>query len=324
MLSSFLYHKGKPLETNISRADMLRALQEKEAVLWVDFEDPNEFETDALVEIFNFHDLAIEDCLSDNSHPKVDDYEEYLFLVAHALYADLESNLQTIELDLFLGKNYVVTFRKKAIKGISQIQENAQKKPETLLGYGPDRLAHAILDQLVDHYLPVLDEYDAKIESLEGVLFNGNSPHQNVLATLMEIKRDIHRLRHIVVPQRDMLNQLTRTPTVFIKPKHLMYYRDIYDHLFQIYQVAEDFHETLNSLLRAYFSYSSHKLNEIMKRMTVLATLTMPSMVIASVYGMNFRNIPELQWRYGFYVSLGTMFLVSIVMLLWMKRKKWI
>jgi magnesium transporter len=322
MLNSFLYHKGKPLETNITRAQMLQTLQEKDAVLWVDLEDPTEFESETLVEIFNFHDLAIEDCLEDNPHPKVDDYEEYLFMVAHALRGGLESSLKVLELDIFLGKNFVVTFHKEAIRSISQLRENAAKKPDAYFGQGPDRLVYFMLDQLVDCYSPVLDEYDAKIESLEDAIFE--NPHPNVLATLVEVKRDIFHLKRIIAPERDMVNHLTRNPTIFIKPKHLIYYRDVYDHLFRLYGIVEGFHEMLNSMLQAYYSHSSFRLNEMIQRMTVLATLSMPAVMIASIYGMNFHSMPELSWRYGYFFALGLMFSISIGMLVWMKYKKWI
>lgn len=322
MLNSFLFHKGKPLETNISRAQMLHVLQEKEGLLWVDLEDPNEFESDALVEIFNFHPLAVEDCISDLSQPKVDDYEEYLFLVMHAVKRSPESELKTIELDIFLGKNYVVTFHKEPVKSVEQVRESVQKKPEIFMGYGADLLFHAVLDRLVDNYTPVLDQYDEQIDALEEEIFD--NPPADYLSRLMRVKRDIFNLRRTVAPQRDTLNLLTRNPTPFIRPKDMMYFRDVYDHLFRIYGTVEGFHETLASVLQAYFSYSSHKLNEVVKRMTVLATLSMPVVMIASIYGMNFQHMPELDWRYGYYFSLAAMVLVSVVMLLWMKWKKWV
>ena len=321
MLTTFLYHKAQPLETNVSRAQMLQSLQDKDTLLWVDLEDPTEFESDTLVEIFNFHDLAIEDCLSDNPHPKVDDYEEYLFLVAHALEVDGGNSVQTRELDLFLGKNFVVTFHKEPFRAISQSRDNAPRKPDLYFGLGSDQLVHALLDDLVDGYLPVLDEYDSRVESLGEVIFH--NPDSNVLTTLMEVKRDVFHLRRVLAPQRDMLNHLARTPSAFIKTKHLMYFRDVYDHAFQIYGTMDGLQEALNSILQVYFSYSSHRLNQMIQRMTILATLTMPAMIIASIYGMNFRNIPELSLRYGYFISLGAMFVVSVGMLLWMKFKKW-
>jgi magnesium transporter len=322
MLHTFLYHKGKPLETNISRAQMFHALQEKEALLWVDLEDPNEFETDALIEIFNFHDLAIEDCISDISQPKLDDYEEYLFLVTHAVSLRPKNELLTTELDVFLGKTYVVTFHKSAIRSIEQVREAAEKKPEVFLGRGADLLVHAVLDQLVDSYTPVLEQYDQRMDALEEEMFNSAS--KNFLEMVIQAKREIFQLRRLVAPQRDTVNYLARTPTPFIKPKHAIYFRDIHDHLFRIYGMIEGFHEMIPSILQVYYSHSSHTLNESIKRMTVMATLTMPAVIIASIYGMNFRFMPELDWQYGYVFSLGLIAVISLGMLAWMKLRKWI
>lgn len=327
MLTTHLYRKGKPVQKDISRAEMLAALAEKESLLWADLEGPTEFESDSLVEIFNFHPLAVEDCLSDHSEPKVDDYEEYLFLVMHAVRMTQSEEkgmdtLSTTELEIFLGKNYVVTFHKIPIPTVTQVRDLVEKKTEIFLGHGSDKLVHAILDHLVDNYQPVLNLYDGKIDHLEEEIFN--HPSAQFLTTLMQLKQDIFHLRRIIAPQRDTVNYLTRTPTAFIKPKNLMYFRDVYDHLFRIYGMAEGFHEMLSSILQVYFSYSSHKLNEVVKHMTVLATLTMPAIIVASIYGMNFDRMPELDWKYGYPFSILLMAAISIGMLVWMRRKKWI
>lgn len=319
MLNSFIYQKGQPLQTNVSRAQMFAALGQKDSILWVDLENPNDFESESLVEIFNFHDLAVEDCVSDISSPKVDDYGEYLFLVMHAINLDSEDHLHNVELDIFLGKNFVVTFHKEPVKGIGQVREIVQKQADIP---GTDILVHMILDHLIDNYMPVIDRYDFKVDELEDEIFN-HAP-ADCLTRLLQIKRDLYTLRRIIAPQRDTIYFLTRNPTVFIKTKNMIYFRDVYDHLFRIYGITEGYHETLTSILQAYFSYQSNKLNEIVKRMTILATLTMPSVIIASIYGMNFKFMPELEWEYGYLVSIGLMVLVGVVMLIWMKWKKWI
>ncbi len=324
-MTSFYYKKGAELETNLSRAKMLSALGEKSGILWVDFENATEFEEETLVEIFNFHPLAVEDCITDHSQPKVDDYQEYLFLVVHALTMrpkDRIKELGTIELNIFVGNNYVVTFHKEPIPGVSQVRDVAFKKPQILLGGTTDLLAHSLLDHLVDSYLPVIHEYDSVIDELEKHMFeNGSS---NYLQRLLQVKQDIFMLRRIIAPQRDTLYSLTRNPNAFIKPKNLMYFRDVYDHLFRIHTMAESYHDTLNSILQVYFSYASTKLNEVMKRLTVLATIAMPAMIIASLYGMNFRHMPELQWEHGYIFSIGLMFCTTVALLVWMKLKKWI
>lgn len=326
MLSTFLYKKGGEVKTDVSRAEMMAAIREKEGLLWIDLEAPTEFESDCLVEIFNFHALAVEDCLSDNSEPKIDDYDEYLFLVMHSVIMSRDEErdlveLSTVELNIFFGKNYVVTFHKTPVTTISQIRNAAKRSPDRVLGHGTDMLVHAILDRLVDNYQPLLDRYDRRIDQLEDEVFD--NPSEDYLSLILQTKRDVFNFRRIISPQRDLLNSLTKSSTPFIKRKNLIYFRDVYDHLFRIYSVSEGFHESLASLLQVYFSYSSHKLNEIVKHMTVLATLTMPAVIVASIYGMNFHNMPELDWKYGYPFSIFLSLGISVSMLIWMKLKKW-
>lgn len=327
MLNSFLLKKGKPLETDISRPEMFQALSDKEALLWVDLEDPTEFESDCLVELFNFHELTVEDCLTDYSVPKIDDYEDYLFLVTHALVLRQDQEKQsevlgTIELDTFVGPNYVVTFHKEPMKSVTAVREALKKKPQHYLGQGTDFLLHAILDQLVDHTEPLLTYYDEKLDSLEEEVCN--HPRNDFLNTLMQVKKDIFNLRRAIPPQRDLLNQIARQPTNLVRKKNIVYFRDVYDHLLRIYGIAEGFHESITNILQVYFTYSNHRLNEIMKRMTVMATLSMPTIMIASIYGMNFEKMPELDWHFGYPLSILLMAVTSLAMLGWMKLRKWI
>jgi len=325
MITSFYFKKSGEVETNLSRARLLSVLGEKNGLLWVDLEEPNEFESDSLVEIFNFHPLAIEDCMTDQSQPKLDDYGEYLFMVVHAIMMHDKGSkreLRTVELDIFIGENFVVTVHKEPLVSVAQVRELAQKKAPALMGSGPDMLVHSLLDHLVDRYLPVLDEYDNKINSLEKEMFRHTS--KDFLKSLLQIKQDMFHLRRIVGPQRDTLYSLTRDSSAFIKADHLMYFRDIYDHLFRIYGMAEAYHENLNNILQVYFSYSSFRLNEVLKHLTVLATVTMPPVIIASVYGMNFKHFPELEWAMGYPFAIGLCVLSSLAMLVWMKFKKWI
>jgi len=322
MLTAFLYEKGKPLTKEVSRAQMLAVLKRKDILLWIDLENPTEFECEALIEIFNFHPLAIEDCIADKSSPKIDDYEEYLFMVMNALYVTPEEELATSEMEIFLGPNYVVTFHRSAISGVEQVRTLVQKRPDTYLGRGSDILFHALLDRLVDNFMPLIDRYDHKIDELEEHIFT--DPPADYLGTVLQVKHDMFTLRRIIAPIRDAVHFLIRTPSPFIRSNHLIYFRDIYDHLFRIYGLAEAFHEAVASVLQAYFSYSSNKLNEGMRRMTVMATLTMPFIIIASIYGMNFEHMPELSWKWGYPLSIVLSIGISVVMLVWMKLKKWI
>jgi len=326
MLSTFLYRKGAEVQTTVTRAQMLACLKEKEVLLWVDLEAPNDFEIDCLVEIFNFHPLAIEDCLSDHHEPKVDDYDEYMFLVMHSLrlVKDAErevEELATIELNIFFGRNYVVTFHKTPVPTIEQTLKAVAKKPERFLSHGADILVHAILDRLVDNYQPMLDIYEKKVGELEDKLFE--NPPADYLSAVLEAKRNIFNLRRTIAPQRDIIYNLTKTANLYIKQKHLIYFKDVYDHMIRIHGITDVFHESLSNIMHAYFSYSSHKLNEVIKHMTVLATVTMPAIIVASIYGMNFENMPELGWKLGYPFALVLSLSISAALLGWMKWKKW-
>lgn len=327
MLTTFLYKKGAAVLTNITRAQMLTALREKDVLLWVDLENPNEFESDALVEIFNFHPLAIEDCLTDHPEPKIDDYDEYLFLVMHGvrLVKDEERDVEelaAVELNIFFGPNYVVTFHKTPVATLEQVRKTIARKPERYLAHGSDMLVHAIMDRLVDNYQPLIDTYDKRVDALEDQVFE--NPPSDYLSAVLEAKRNIFNLRRILSPQRDLINNLTKSANPFIRSKHLIYFKDIHDHMLRIHGMTDVLHETLANIMHAYFSYSSHKLNEVIKHMTVLATVTMPAVIISSIYGMNFQHMPELDWKLGYPFALFLSLGVSAGMLGWMKWKKWI
>jgi len=325
VITSFYYKKGGQVETNLSRARLFSALSEKDGLLWVDFEAPTEFESDMLVELFNFHPLAVEDCITDHSEPKVDDYEEYLFLVVHSLTMvqnNGQKELSTIELNVFLGPNYVVTFHKVPIESVTQDIVKTQQKPAGMMSSGGDLLVHTILDHLVDRYLPALHQYEEKVDLLEKDIFN-KSPSREKLATLLQLKQDISTLRRIVGPQRDTIHFLTRNAGHLIKTKHLIYFRDISDHLFRISSLANGMYDHLTSMLEVYFSYLSSELNVVIKRLTVAATLAMPAIMIASLYGMNFRVIPGATHEYGFLGVTVFTVVITVAMYFWMKIKKW-
>lgn len=321
MLTSFICKK-KNLTANASRQELARALWDRDALVWVDLEDPNEFESEILIELFNFHPLAIEDCLNDSSDPKIDDYEDHLFLVVHAVNGKSQEELKTIEVDIFVSKNYVVTFHKEPIQSVSQLRDQFHRKSEcSIMSEGSDILLHAILDRLVDRYLSVLTEQERRIDELEDELFLDKD--KDFLSKILKVQKNVVYLKRIIGPQQETINNLSRTGTGIIRPKRVVYFRDIYDHLFRFYQMADELHAILNGMLQVHFSHISAKLNEIIKMMTVIATLSMPPMVIASIYGMNFKQMPELEWQWGYYFSLGLMTLSSAIVLIYMKIKKW-
>jgi len=319
MLTSFVYKK-KALTANPSRQDLARALWDKESLVWVDLESPTEFESEVLIELFNFHPLAIEDCLNDQSEPKIDDYEDHLFLVMHAFNGKSQEELKTIEVDIFVSKNYVVTFHKDPVQSVSQLRDLMHRNSENM-SEGSDMLLHAILDRLVDRYFTVLADQERKIDELEDQLFADTA--KDFLPKVLKVQKNVLYLKRIIAPQQETINNLSRSGLGIIRPKRVAYFRDIHDHLFRFYQMADELHSLLNGIIQVHFSHISTKLNEVIKAMTVIATLSLPPMVIASIYGMNFQNLPELSWPWGYYFALGLMTLSSATVVIYMKIKKW-
>ncbi len=320
MLNSFCCRK-KTVTANVSRQELAKTLWEKEAFVWVDLEDPSEFESEILIELFNFHPLAIEDCLNDQSEPKIDEYEDHLFLVVHAIDPKSPDELKTIELDIFVSKNYIVTYHKQPVASIAQVRDLVSKRSDSPLVEGGDMLFHAILDRLVDNYLPVLTEHERRIDSIEDKLFeNGGG---DILQQMLKLQKGVLYLKRIIAPQQEIIAQLTRSANSIIRSKNLIYFRDITDHLFRFRQMAEEIHGLLNGILQVHFSHASAKLNEVIKTLTVIATIGLPPLVIASIYGMNFKNMPELHWEWGYFASLGLMTASSAAVLIFLKWKKW-
>ena len=324
MISSYFFLPETGLKKNLSRAEMHMILKNKQGVLWVDMDETTDLEDELLVEIFNFHELAIEDSLNDHCGSKLDDYGEYLFLNmdAIALKMNEEHNRELVsaELSMFLGHNYVVTYHKKPIPSILADRLAVEKKPQSQLGEGAGALLHTVIDHLVDSYTTVVHQYEEKVEEIETEIFEDNT---NYLKKLMLVKQDVFKLRRLFSPQRDMLYSLARYRKL-VGTENEFYFRDIHDHLVHIVVMTDTIYENLTGILQIYFSYSSTKLNEVMKRLTIMATLSMPSLLIFSLYGMNFDWMPFLHHPWGFWISQGITIFVTTVMLIWMKWKKWI
>lgn len=297
-------------------------LKDKHATLWVDLEAPTPEEIEILSGVFGFHPLAIEDCLAETHLPKVDDFGDYIFLILHGIKPDSEPGLfTTAELDFFLSKNYLVTFHRQASRSIQYAKERCMKGALSL-SRGLDLLLHEILDRMVDNYFPILDDFDVLIDQIEDEVFERATTE--TLSKIFMLKRDLMHLRRVVGPQREILNRLSRDEFPVITKRAHIYFRDVYDHLVRIWDLSESYRDLMSGALEAYLSVVSNRLNEIMKVLTVFATIMMPLTVITSIYGMNFDYIPELKWRYGYFMVLGVMAIISLGLLYFFKRKRWL
>jgi len=321
MIRSFIFSEGKLVGQDLELEALRLVRADKGLVLWVDLDHPTPEETKALLEgVFQFHPLAIEDCVQPNSLPKVEDYEDYLFIVTHAVDFKRTEKFNTTELDLFLGRDYLVTFHTAPLRSVTamieRITKNVGAGPR-----GPDRIAHTIIDLLVDNYAPVVDELRAELEELEEHVLAQESVHKTLVGEMLHVRNDFTRLRTIVRPQRDVIERLARGDSKMIRPKLVPYFRDLRDNLARLEDTAAGYHERLLMAFDIYLNKAAFEANEGIKFLTAITAVTIPVMVIGTWYGMNFKTMPELD--HGYYWALGSMVITTILMVIYLKKKRW-
>ena len=292
-------------------------------LLWIDIQQPEERVLESLLEErFGFHELAAEDSLSPNTLPKYDAFAGYDFFVFRAVYVNLaEHGSQTDKVAAFLGRNFLITVHRDPMQSVDDVC-NRLPSDQRLLGNGPDFLLYSIVDQLVDAHFPLLDSIEESVDDLQDDIFRDARPSH--LDELLHLKRDVNVLRRQSLPQRELLNQISRGDTAFVQKQHLIYFRDVYDHMFRISETIDVERDMMAGTMEAYLSVVANRTNEIMKVLTVLSTIMLPLTVIAGIYGMNFEHMPELHWRYGYLFALGLMAITDGALLLWFRRRGWI
>ena len=322
--------KGVLYDRNIDMFLMPTLLSDTSLFLWVDLESPTAEETKYLLEeVFHFHPLSIEDCVTASPSPKVDEYspkEEdhftpYLFIVIHAVdYSRKDGVFATSELNFFLGRNYLVTYHAGPLRSVSQTEERAVKAT-TNIARAPDRVAHTLLDSIVDNYKPALDELSLEIADLEQQALQHPTTH--TLNKILQVKKEVQHLRQIIGPQREVLARFARGEFKLIRAHLVPYYRDVYDALFHISEMAQGYADTLTGILQVYLNMSSNRTGEVVKVLTMITVITTPLMMVGTWYGMNFKHMPELDWQYGYSVALALTGLSTVATCWFFKKKGW-
>lgn len=298
--------------------------------MWVELERHSPEADRLLSEVFGLHSLTIEDIWGPQTAPKIDDYPEYLYVVVHGIGSARRSKLELVEVDIVIGPNWVITHDREGLVS-DDVGTDLDHSPRAL-AKGPAWLAHAILDRVVDRYLPVIDDLDAEIEQLENdVIDRAGTPRgKRVLTRILAFKRTLQMLRRMSIHQREILLKLSRGEYDEIPPDALPFYRDVYDHFLRVQDVTEGYRDLVTSALDAYLSVQSNRMNEIVKALTLISTVMLPLTFIAGLYGMNFKgehspfNMPELEWYYGYPFALALMAAVAGAILWWFRRKGWI
>lgn len=293
------------------------------ARLWVDIEDPEKATLEPLLEgRFGFHELAAEDSLSENTLPKYDPFPSYDFFVFRAVDVDLEAHgAHTLKLAAFLGADFLFTIHPATLAAPCTVAERLQND-KRLLANGPDFLLYTIADQMVDAHFPLLDKLEECVDNLQDAIFTDARPSH--LDELLHLKRDGNVLRRHSLPQRELLNQISRGDAQFVQKPHLIYYRDVYDHMFRISETIDVLRDMMAGTMEAYLSVVANRTNEIMRVLTVFSAILLPLTLIAGIYGMNFEHMPELHWLHGYPFALGLMAVVSIALFAWFKKRGWI
>lgn len=271
-------------------------------------------------ERFGLHPLALEDVLTVGQRPKVDDYQDHVFAVVRMLHHEVE--LAVEQVSVFLGSDFVITFQERPGDCLEPVRERLRKGVGQLRTQGAGYLMYAILDAIVDGYFPFLEQVGETIEDLEDDVIA--KPTQHTLRRVHEVKRELLDVRRSVWPLQDAINSLVRQESPLLGDAARLYLRDCYDHAVRVLDVVETYRELASALMDAYFSSLSNRMNEVMKVLTVIATVFIPLTFIVGVYGMNFVWMPELKWRWAYPVVWAIMIALAVIMLLLFRRKGWL
>jgi magnesium transporter len=307
---------------DLETGDIARHLHEPGSFLWVDIDTASRHQVALLEKVFQFHPLVVEDTLSPNGRVKVEEFPGYLFVVVRAIRyvseTDDPHDIETFNLCCLLGDNYLVTVHGTHAPGLEIVWERVSRSPD-LLERSPARTMHAVLDASVDAFFPIVDHLDDFIDTIEERVFVNFD--QAALRDIFSVKRLVLQLRRHLVPQREVFSYLTNRPCALLPPDVQLYYRDIYDHVIRLNEAIDTYRDLVSSVMESYLTQVSNRLNIATKSLTVVATLSVPFVVVSGMWGMNFSNIPLSNWPHGFW----TMFVIQLSLggtLVWLLRRR--
>jgi len=326
----FLYRQGAgEVEEDFTRDDLPGLLADKSNVVWVDLQgETDECLAEAkevLLEVFKFHPLTVEDCIETRNQPKVEAFENYLYFIVHGIKPGETnpSNFATKELDGYLGSNFVVTFHVQRFRSIKKVKQQIRNSTFACQR-GAAYLLHHILDELVDLYMPIVDDFDNAINDLEDRVFNMKRGNNEVLGDVMDLRRSVARLKRISSRQLDVLYRMSHGEFPLIPEGILPFFRDVHDHLQRISDLSEGYRDLVGGLFDIHFAVVGNRTNDVMKTLAVVSAIILPLSLVAGIYGMNFDFMPELKTRSGYFVTLAGMALLTAVLLLYFWRRGWI
>ncbi len=318
------YVSDRFTEQEIVNIDDAFALKDTPTSTWLNIDGIHDIELiDKIGRHFNIHPLTLEDILNTGQRPKLEDFDHYIYLVIKMIHVDEETNeIRSEQVSLVLGDNFLISFQEAPGDVFEPVRERIRKGRGRIRNSGVDYLAYALIDAVVDHYFVILEKIGAAIESLEDDLLA--DPTAESMQTIHDLKRELIYLRKQVWPTREVVNTVAKGELTLIQEKTVIFFRDVYDHTIQIVDTIESYRDVLSGMLDLYLSTLSNRMNEVMKVLTIIATIFIPITFVAGIYGMNFKFMPELEWRWGYPAVWCIIVGLVTLMIVFFKRRKWL
>ena len=318
------YDETQILEKEIRSVEEALPLKDKPTVTWINIAGIHQVEViEKIGKNFDLHPLIVEDIVNTDQRIKMEDFGSYIFVVLKMfLYDEKKNEIKADQVSLILGSNFLISFQEEESDIFNSIRERIKNGKGRIRKLGTDYLAYSLLDAIVDHYFLILEKLGERIEELEDELVT--RPEPKILEEVHRLRREMIFLRKSVWPLREIIACLERGETPLIQESTNIYFRDIYDHTIQVMDAVETYRDMLAGMLETYLSSISNRLNEVMKVLTIIATIFIPLTFIAGVYGMNFKFMPELGWRWGYFIFWAIIVSVAVFMIFYFKRRKWI
>ncbi len=323
-LSVINYDSANFQEKGVKTVEEALSFKDKSSVTWLNINGVHQSEIiEQVGKHFGIHPLVLEDIANTGQRPKMEDFEDYIYVVLRMLSFDSEEK-ETIteQVSIVLGRDFVISFQEKEGDVFDTVRERLRNNKGRIRKLGADYLAYALMDAVVDNYFIILEKLGETIEDIEDKIVT--NPSSETLRTIHDLKREMVFLRKSVWPLREVISRLERSESALINKSTGIYLRDVYDHTIQVMDSVETFRDMLSGMLDIYLSSASNRMNEVMKVLTVIATIFIPLTFLAGIYGMNFRHMPELDQSWSYPLILIFMFTLAMLMVIYFRRKKWI
>ena len=317
------YDENNFIQKNLKSAEECLSFKNSLTTSWINIDGVHDAEIiQNIGAAFQIHSLALEDIMNINQRPKIDEGKNYDFIVIKMIdFDDTNQSISVEQVSLVLGPNYVISFQENSEDIFNSVRERLKSGASRIRRFPPDYLTYALMDKVVDNYFNVIEKLGERLEAIEDAI--DNNPQANVLGEIKILKRETLQLKKSIWPLREVINAILRGETTQIRNEQLPYYRDLYDHTIQVIDTIETYRDLLSGILDIYMSTISVKMNQVMKVLTIISTIFIPLTFIVGVYGMNFKNMPELNWHDGYYEVLGLMLVVFVGLIYYFKRKGW-